>query len=132
MFSFFAASILLSLAPKKKSPGLGSSATTFIEIEIGSRFDRHHLLVAHTVDEKVFGGHEEILLQPVGHLLYRGDEDARVNLLTQIGDVARIAPIVLEVLHQIRFKRQNLTAEPRFRALLRRARFRAPRMCLRD
>src|SRR6185312_4534146 len=50
-------------------------------------------------------------------LLARGRPDAGVNFLAQVDDVALVAPIAVEELHEDRFQRQHFADEPSRNAL---------------
>jgi len=46
------------------------------------------------------------------YFLQRSFADANVNFLTNVTDIAFIAPIMLQELHQYRFQRRHLAREP--------------------
>ena len=81
-------------------------------IQIGHRFDGHDMLAPHAVDQQIARRGEQKALGIVGNLALRRFEHAHIDFLPQIGDVALVAPIVTQILHQDRLQRQNLADEP--------------------
>ena len=65
---------------------------------------------------RMFLGNEETrsALAQIQHLFLGGEADAFVDILPQVGDVASVAPVVLQELHQRRLQRQDLADKPGF------------------
>ncbi len=80
--------------------------------EISGRFDRNDIALPYAIYQKVARGREKKLFRPFGIFLPRGFIDADINFLAQIGNVARIAPIVMEIFEKDRLKRQYFGREP--------------------
>src|SRR6185437_8986109 len=81
-------------------------------IEIGNSLDGDDLLASHAPDQKMassskdksFSGFRQLL---VGRLI-----DLDVDVLPEICDVALVAPVMLQVLHQSRLQGQHFALEP--------------------
>jgi hypothetical protein len=80
--------------------------------EIGNGLNGHDLLAPNQIDQKIACASEQKLFGVVGNVFTRALENADIDFLPQIDEVARISPIVPQVSHQDCFERQNLANHP--------------------
>ena len=94
----------------RSGPGASERQPKFIDVR--GCLDGNDALVLCPVDQKIARGREDELPGILRNFGQRSFINAHIDILPEIGKVARIAPIAFQKLHQQLLKRQDFSIEP--------------------